>query len=121
MNISSILAQREQTHGDFKTVASFAQTLKNIIRSSPNWPRIDYVQAQVLDAHADKIARILCGDHTHLDHWQDLAGYAALSVRDLEEAQGVAPSPPMPRAPSMPTRDNDAPLDAPAFLTENRA
>lgn len=108
-----ILSEREQTHGAYREVASYSQALKQLMRSSRNWERLDVAQAQTLEVVADKVARILCGDPSFLDHWQDGAGYFELVVRDLTEARQIA-------RPSMPERPGDAPLDAPAFLTEER-
>jgi hypothetical protein len=48
---------------------------------------LDVTQAQALEVVADKVARILCGDPSHLDHWQDGAGYFELVARELTETQ----------------------------------
>ena len=110
-----ILSEREQTHGLFREVASYSQAFKNMMRTARNWQRLDVAQAQALEVVADKVARILCGDPSFTDHWQDGAGYFELVVRDLAQAQA-----PMTREVSMPDRPDDEPLDAPAFLTEGR-
>ena len=113
---NQILSEREQTHGLFREVAGYSQAIKQLMRTSRNWDRLDVSQAQALEVVADKVARILCGDPSFLDHWQDGAGYFELVVRDLAQAQAPAA---MPRA-TMPDRPDDEPLDAPAFLTEGR-
>jgi len=109
-----ILSNREQTHGAFREVAGYSQAIKQLMRSSRNWTRLDVAQAQALEVVADKVARILCGDPAFPDHWQDGAGYFELVLRDLAQAPVT-----MPRA-TMPDRPDDEPLDAPAFLTEGR-
>lgn len=114
--IDQILADRELTHGSFREVAGYSQAIKNLLRSSRNWERLDVTQAQALEVIADKMARILCGDPAHPDHWQDGAGYFELAVRELTQAQAPVA---MPQA-IMPARLGDEPLDAPAFLTEVR-
>jgi len=116
MNTDQILSDREQTHGLFREVASYSQAFKNMMRTSRNWNRLDVAQAQALEVIADKVARILCGDPSYQDHWQDGAGYFELVLRDLVQAQAPVT---MPRA-TMPDRPDDEPLDAPAFLTEGR-
>ena len=116
MNIDQILNEREQTHGLFREVAGYSQALKTLMRSSRNWAQLDVAQAQALEVIADKMARILCGDPSFPDHWQDGAGYFELVLRDLVQAQAPVT---MPRA-TMPDRPDDEPLDAPAFLTEGR-
>jgi hypothetical protein len=114
-----ILSEREQTHGLFREVAGYSQAIKNVMRTSCNWTRLDVAQAQALEVIADKVARILCGDPSFLDHWQDGAGYFELVVRDLSGMVAQTPAA-MPRA-TMPDRFDDEPLDAPAFLTEGRS
>ena len=42
---------------------------------------IDPVHREALDMIASKIARILSGDATHVDHWVDIGGYAELGAR----------------------------------------
>jgi len=113
MNTDQILSDREQTHGAFREVAGYSQAIKTLMRSSRNWEKLDVAQAQTLEVVADKIARILCGDPSFPDHWQDGAGYFELVVRDLAQAQDA-------RKVAMPTRPGDEPLDVPAFLTEAR-
>ena len=110
-----ILSDREQTHGLFREVAGYSQAIKNVMRTARNWNRLDVAQAQALEVIADKVARILCGDPSYQDHWQDGAGYFELVLRDLVQAQA-----PVTREVSMPDRPDDEPLDAPAFLTEGR-
>ena len=34
-----------------------------------------------------KIGRIVAGDEREVDHWQDIAGYATLAVKELEREQ----------------------------------
>ena len=86
-NIQEILSEREQTHGLFREVADYSQTIKQLMRTSRNWDKLDVTQAQALEVVADKVARILCGDPSHLDHWQDGAGYFELVARELTETQ----------------------------------
>ena len=115
-----ILSDREQTHGAFREVAGYSQALKQLMRTSRNWNCLDVAQAQALEVVADKVARILCGDPSFQDHWQDGAGYFELVVRDLVQAQApMTREVDMPR-PMMADRPDDEPLDAPAFLTEAR-
>jgi hypothetical protein len=42
------------------------------------------VQQEAFDFIASKLARILSGQAKFADHWRDIAGYAMLVVRELE-------------------------------------
>jgi hypothetical protein len=73
-----LLDIRPRTHGNFAETAALAQTIKVAIR--PHAARLPPVQQEALDQIAAKLARILCGDANHADHWLDLAGYARLAA-----------------------------------------
>jgi hypothetical protein len=53
-------------------------------RKAEGWKRLSVGQREALEMIAHKIARILSGDPNHKDHWEDIAGYAELVVRELE-------------------------------------
>ena len=80
-----ILDEREKTHGDFAKVARAATDLKHSFRRSPG--RMTDIQREALDLIATKLARIVCGDPNVRDHWEDIAGYANLVVRDLRRRE----------------------------------
>lgn len=79
-----LLNEREATHGNFDDTARIATTLKRHIHAetyargkrgqAPLTPR----QVESLDLIATKIARIISGDASNPDHWNDIAGYAKL-------------------------------------------
>lgn len=103
----SILDEREKTHGDYAHVAQTAQAIKAIFDRT----KMSDVQNESIDLIATKLARIACGDPTVIDHWEDLAGYAELVVRDLHANQSLdavaqaaltATAPYRPRAPFKP-------------------
>lgn len=75
-----LLDERERTHGDFDHVASLSQEFRLIMRDMPGWTSLRPRQAESLDMIASKIARILAGDPSHLDHWRDIEGYARLAA-----------------------------------------
>lgn len=81
----NILDEREKTHGDFMDTSAVSQQLKRYIAS---WNRDlpDY-QQEALDMICVKIARILSGDCTEIDHFRDISGYAQLVVRILENSE----------------------------------
>jgi hypothetical protein len=79
----SLLAEREETHGDFAQVAEVSQQLRRVFRSAPNWECLTEGQREIFEMWAGKQARILCGDPDHLDHWDDMGGYSRLGSRLL--------------------------------------
>lgn len=81
--LSALLADRATTHGDFHNSSRTMQKFKRAARRSPNWERMDVSQREALDMILHKIGRVLHGDPTHKDHWDDIAGYAALVAQDL--------------------------------------
>lgn len=84
--MSSLIEIRATTHGDYTKTAAFSQKLKAEMRCEPGWDNLSTRQRESLDLIAMKIARILCGDPNHADHWADIGGYAEL-------AKPVSPQP----------------------------
>ncbi len=76
MKTSDILAERQQTHGDFSENAVISQAIKDAIRGGSS--TLTSVQREALDYFAGKIARICSGNPNEPDHWRDIAGYATL-------------------------------------------
>jgi len=82
-DIDAVLTARERTHGDYSDVSRISQWLKCWYRSQPGWVNLTDKQQESLDMIANKTARILAGDATFADHWEDIAGYATLVARTL--------------------------------------
>ena len=82
--MTSIIDEREKTHGPFLVVAGKAQQIKDAMRGGANWDMMDDIQREALEMIASKIGRILAGNHNEVDHWRDIAGYAELAVRELD-------------------------------------
>ena len=80
-----ILTEREKTHGDFAKVAHTANEIRKLI--TDNEDMYTAVQGEALTMIATKLARIACGDPNVRDHWEDIAGYAQLVVRDLRRRE----------------------------------
>ena len=78
--IDDVLKEREKTHGAFKNHAYASQLLKSVMRETPNWIKLNDEDKEALEMIAHKIARILCGDPNHADHWVDISGYATLRI-----------------------------------------
>jgi Domain of unknown function (DUF6378) len=79
-SLTQILEERPKAHGDFTDVAACAQATKDLWRSRPGWDKLTKTQREGLEMIAHKVARVLSGNPNHLDHWQDLAGYATITA-----------------------------------------
>ena len=85
--LSKMLEERGERYGRFVDHAAIAQDLKTAMRLTPAWPDLQADQAEALEMIQHKVARILNGDPSYADSWQDIAGYAQLVADRL---QGVA-------------------------------
>ena len=92
--IEAILDDHENSHGDFNQASVVAQTLKRILRQTPNWEKLHPAQKEALEMDMLKTARILCGNHAFCDHWDDKAGYAKLGSRACAAATNDTSKPP---------------------------
>lgn len=75
----ALIAERGKTHGDWKRQAHCAQRFKKVINdfASITTP-LTHSQREALDMIAVKMSRILSGDPSYTDHWDDISGYAIL-------------------------------------------
>lgn len=84
--LAKLLEDREHTHGAYEIDARVAQDIKQALR----YPRANYSDIlpeiqESLDHIATKMARIVAGDASHPDHWDDIAGYAMLAKKAVED------------------------------------
>ncbi len=86
MSVDKILAERQKTHGEFETHAAICQKMKAIARGN-GLCNMDLTQAEGLEMILHKIARILNGNPGHIDHWDDIAGYATLVANHLRKGK----------------------------------
>jgi hypothetical protein len=75
-----LLSERHTTHGSFRQNACVAQQLKAVFRSAPGWSGLDDRQRESLDLIATKVGRILSGQGSFAEHWNDAAGYCQLAI-----------------------------------------
>jgi hypothetical protein len=75
-----ILKQRGSVHGEFKDVAVADVNLNTAMEIGKNWSSLEPYQQVSLKMIQHKIARILSGDPNYPDHWQDIMGYAKLTL-----------------------------------------
>lgn len=83
--IEKILAEREKTHGDFRTHAAITDAIKYHMHNSSKWSYLSPTQREALDMIAHKIGRIIAGNPNVKDHWDDIAGYAKLVSMRIKE------------------------------------
>lgn len=76
---------RGATHGNFSRTAEYAVRIRDVIagaqkdRAQP----LTFREVEALNMIAVKMARILSGDSSFPDHWDDIAGYAKLAITDV--------------------------------------
>ena len=78
MTVDKILKDREATHGSYHNKAELIQMIKAIMRESDEWWELDYDMQESLDMIVTKIGRIIYGNASEPDHWNDIEGYAKL-------------------------------------------
>jgi hypothetical protein len=86
--VEEILQERGSRYGAFKDHAYICQSFKLLIEEfldvyKPN-RTLPADQKQALDVICDKVARIINGDENYLDNWDDIAGYATLVSKRLQ-------------------------------------
>jgi hypothetical protein len=86
--VDTTLAERGARYGKFETHAWITQQLKEAMQRSDGWSKLKYHHAEALDMIQHKIGRILNGDPDYADSWHDIAGYASLVEKIINE-EGV--------------------------------
>lgn len=84
--VNVILDERQKTHGNYFDHALVTQSLKEVMRTQGvNYYILSPDKAEALEMIQHKIGRILAGDPSHIDHWDDIAGYATLVATELRK------------------------------------
>jgi len=77
--IENTLAERGARYGSFEEHATIAQAIQDGYKVIPaRWDKLPPVLKQGLTTLADKIARMLNGDHMYIDNAHDMVGYSKL-------------------------------------------
>ena len=95
--VDATLAERGQRYGEFPQHAHITQCLKDVMRCTDVWVRLEPDQKEALEMVAHKIGRILNGDPNYIDSWHDICGYVRLVEQRLEK-EFTAPVPEPKRA-----------------------
>jgi hypothetical protein len=88
VSTEAILNERQKTHGEFSSHAVISQELKDVVGRYERG--LNAAQRESLDMICHKIARILNGNPSYKDHWDDIAGYAVLVSREIEKEEKKA-------------------------------
>jgi hypothetical protein len=91
MSIEDTLRERGKVSGQsYLEQAGCAQILKQTIRQAPNWKSLRVDQRESLERFCTKMSRILHGDPNHADSWHDIAGYATLIEKSINDRNSQA-------------------------------
>lgn len=74
----TLTTERKSTHGDWLVQSKLFMRLMAVFEKSPNWSTLEAHQKAALINIAQKQSRILSGDASEPDHWDDIGGYALL-------------------------------------------
>lgn len=82
----AITTERGKTHGKFSNTSDIIQRFKRVMyfgetqRVKANQPPLTPAEREAMEMILHKCGRILSGDASFPDHWDDIAGYAFLPV-----------------------------------------
>lgn len=85
LHVDAILVEREERYGGFSFNAAISQGVKSALRSGRQWNTLRPEQKEALEMIANKLCRIVAGKADYRDSWDDIAGYATLVARTLEQ------------------------------------
>jgi hypothetical protein len=77
------ISVRGTQYGPYSGQSQISQSLKRIMRATPNWDTLTAAQRESLEMIQHKIARILNGNPNYVDSWHDISGYALLVEKQL--------------------------------------
>lgn len=87
--VEDTIKQRGPVYGDFLGNSVVSQSIKEAMRSPHNqWRSLPFDVQEALDYIAGKISRIVTGNNAYYkDNWTDIAGYATLVLKRIEESE----------------------------------
>lgn len=75
------MPDRSSTHGDYSLYCQIARALKDLLQHGPDKHGDNILETY--DQICGKIARILAGNESYTDHWEDIRGYAACMEKQV--------------------------------------
>lgn len=86
-----LLNIRERTHGDYGVNAGVSQAIKAVFHGSPEFnSKLSPEMKESAEMTATKFGRIIAGDPSNPEHWEDIAGYATLIAERLRAAKAAS-------------------------------
>lgn len=73
-----LIEERAKTHGSWFDQSLLQNLIKADMHSASRWHLLTASQKEALDMIAVKVSRIVCGNPSEPDHWDDIMGYAKL-------------------------------------------
>ena len=83
LSVEEILEARGKEYGEFEEHARITQNIKEAYKDSPNWNCLSPAMKESLEMNAHKVGRILNGNMSNKDSWQDIEGYTNLVSKKL--------------------------------------
>ena len=77
LSVEGTLAERQKTYGCFEDVATVTEEIIKALKIG-NYDNMPKPHKMAMYMIASKMARLVNGDHNHLDSWHDIGGYAKL-------------------------------------------
>lgn len=83
---ATITSERGKTHGKFSNTSDIIQRFKRVMylaearRVEAKQPALTPAEREAMEMILHKCGRILSGDASFADHWNNIAGYAFLPV-----------------------------------------
>lgn len=87
-----LLAERQNTHGEYVDHARCTQAILRVCQAEKNWPVLSDIMKESIHMIAHKLGRIMSGTPDVADHWADIAGYAVLVQQRIEKPIEAYPS-----------------------------
>ncbi len=87
--IETLTNERGKTHGAYSDHAKYTQAIKQVCyrayseRASRGQSVLTVQQKESIEMIAHKMGRILAGDASFADHWDDIGGYASIANKEF--------------------------------------
>lgn len=84
MSVDDILDQRGKTYGSYKDRTDISHAVRLALNNGSSADKLEPYMEDAITMIAVKLSRIVSGDPTHVDNWDDIAGYATLAADELK-------------------------------------